>query len=532
LRKAGIPVAGADRLKLMENIAVLDLLALARFCLLEEDDYSLACLLKSPLLTKPFSEEQLFEVGWGRGRHSLWKAMQLRSSVHCADAVQQLSAWREEAQRTRPYEFFTSVLGSARRRILMRLGGEAKDALDAFLGAALDYEMNHSSSLQAFIQWFSSGDIEIKRNMEQVSGEVRIMTVHGAKGLEAPIVILPDTASIPDGRNESPLMSIATGSGAKLPLWRLPRQFESPGVALALAAQKDARAHEYRRLLYVAMTRAQDELYLCGYRSRNNPPIDCWHNLVAPAVLPMMRAIGDGSGWRLGADPVFVEEKPEPLRTADIPAWTFTVARQDELRSWTWPSYFGAPGQVPRQQLPSQQRGVLIHRILELLPDVPPAKRGEFIRAMARRGGTDEGAVTGLLTLLERPELVHLLGGDGLSEVPIVAEIKELGSISGRVDRVIVRPDEILLVDYKTDEDWPQMDDRVKPEYLLQMAAYRAAFRDVYPGMHVRCGLLWTSAPQFMELPDALLDEALASQSCASALTGQGADPTFPFRIA
>ncbi len=516
LRKAGIAVAGADRLKLMDNIAILDLLALARFCLLEDDDYSLACLLKSPLLAEPFSEDQIFEIAWQRGATSLWQTMQRSVAPHCMAAVQRLSTWKAQARSARPYEFFAGVLGGTRANILSRLGGEAKDALDAFLGAALDYERDHPSSLQGFIHWFSTGEVEIKRNMEQGSNEVRIMTVHGAKGLEAPIVILPDTVSLPDGRKQSPLMMIEAGrTGAKLPLWRLPKRFESPGIAAVKSVLKDDSSHEYRRLLYVAMTRARDELYVCGYRGRNNPAADCWYNLVESARPPEMREIGDG-GWRLGSDPVLVE-KPPVLETAkfEIPGWARRArGAEPDFNPWIAPSRLGGTASLPAQADPDRrkglERGTLLHGILQLLPDVPLEKRQEFVRRRVRKAGHDETAAAALLALIERPELRDVFSADGLSEIPIVADIKELGrTISGRIDRLILRQHEIVVVDYKTDRDWPSVPGLIKDHYLLQMAAYGAALRGIYPGTGVRCAFLWTEAPLFMEIPDALLAGAL-----------------------
>ncbi|MGH6906476.1 MAG: double-strand break repair helicase AddA [Aestuariivirga sp.] len=520
LRKADIPVAGADRLQLLENIAVMDLLALARTCLLADDDYSLACLLKSPLLPEPFSEDRILELAHNRGSRLLWERMLESAEPQCVAAVRQLSLWKEEARTARPYEFFAGVLGLTRMNFLSRLGSEARDVLDAFLNAALDYERDNPSSLQGFVHWFSSGDVEIKRDMEQGSNEVRIMTVHGAKGLEAPIVILPDTVSIPDGKKQSPLLMIETGNtGRKLPLWKLPKRFESAGIAALMEIQKDARSHEYRRLLYVAMTRARDELYVCGYGGRNKPGEDCWYNLVASAMRPEMRETGDEAGWRLGADPVFAGGAAEMAkRRVEIPAWASRVPKvEPDSTPWSRPSHLagtGPPPQFNASRLQGLERGVLIHRILQLLPDVPHAKRRDFVARVVKRAGYEESLATEISRLIERPDIVSLFGSDGLSEIPIMAGIAALGRrISGRIDRLILRPDEISAVDYKTDGDWPLEPASIKPEYLLQMAAYREALKDIHPGMRVRCAILWTEAPILMEIPDSLLDITLHHNS-------------------
>jgi ATP-dependent helicase/nuclease subunit A len=516
MRKEGVAVAGADRLKLMENIAILDLLALARFCLLAEDDHALACLLKSPLLATPFSEEQIFEIAWNRGHRSLWTMMCENSGPHCVAAVAQLSAWMRHARTSPPYEFFANVLRTNRRHFLARLGSEANDALDAFLESTLGYERDHNSSLQGFIHWFASGDIEIKRNMEQGANEVRIMTVHGAKGLEAPIVILPDTASIPDDRTQSPLMMIETAhSGVKLPLWRLPKRFESDALAALKGGLKQDRAHEYRRLLYVAMTRARDELYVCGYRGRSALAGDCWYNLVSHALLPKMREIDDGSGWRLGADPVFVDQPAAVAReTLPIPAWALEPPEPEpDRREWAAPSHLaGADVPSPLDDgKPSRlERGILMHRVLQLLPGVAAGERRIFIRNAVIKAGHDEALARELTALAERPELAELFDGDGISEVPIRAELtRQSLSISGRIDRLILREAEILAVDYKTDRGWPPAPAAIKPDYLVQMAAYGIALKAIHPGMKIRCMILWTAAPILMEIPDIVLEQAL-----------------------
>ena len=511
LRKEGVPVAGADRLRLSANLAVLDVLALARFCLLRKDDYSLACVLKSPLLTTPLSEEQLFTIAWDRGAHSLWEKLHASADPACAAAAEQLRPLCQAAPGARPYEFFAGLLGQCRSRIIARLGGEANDALDAFLEQALAYEGEHASSLQGFVQWFAAGDIEIKRNMEQATDQVRIMTVHGAKGLEAPIVILPDTTAIPEVRGQASLLMLESGnSGLKLPLWRLPKQFESAAIANLKAGRKESRLEEYRRLLYVAMTRARDELYIGGYRGKNQPTEDCWYNIVSEPLRPVMHDLDDGAGWRLGADPVVVADVAgAAISRIGIPAWLLRPPVVEEAATpWSVPSHLGPAEPLAAQRV---ERGLLIHRILQALPEIDPVQRGSAIRRMVAKAGSAPALADELCVLVERPEFSALFGPDGLSEVPIMARVGGGGGtlISGRIDRLILRETEILVVDYKTDRSWPLRPEGVKPDYLAQMAAYAAALRAIHPGFPVRCAILWTSAPQLMEIPDLVLHAAL-----------------------
>ena len=516
LRHEGVPVAGADRLQLTRSIAVLDLLALARFRLLPQDDYSLACLLKSPLVPQALNEKQLFDLAWQRGAKPLWQRLAESREPLCVEAHRQLASWLASAD-DRPFEFFAAVLAGARKRILARLGSEAGDALDAFLDQALAYEQDHSSSLAGFIAWFVAGETEIKRNMEQDSGEVRIMTVHGAKGLEAPIVILPDTADAPDHRQQSPLMMVEVRQDiARLPFWRLGNRPESSQVTDWKAGAKEVQAHEYRRLLYVAMTRARDELYICGYRGVREPPDDCWYNMIVPALKPTMREIADADGttlcWRSGSDPrLSGEALPSPSRDSALPAWIGSrSAPPAEAEPWQAPSRLRRERADTPELQRRARRGNLLHRLLQYLPDMAPEAREDYARRAIRREGFDEGLWAELQAVLKAPQFAAFFAPGGLSEVPVAARIRTLGRvISGRIDRLVVNAGEATILDYKTGRNWPETANEADPDHIRQLAAYREAVRQIYPGHIVRAAMLWTAAPKLMEIPSLMLDHAL-----------------------
>ncbi|MFT3988668.1 double-strand break repair helicase AddA [Aestuariivirga sp.] len=509
LRLAGIPVAGADRLKLGENLAVLDLMALARFCLMPGDDYALACLLKSPLAPRPLSEAQIFDLAAERGGQSLWQRLQDSADNDCQLIAARLMRWRGLAHSLRPFEFFGAVLTETRAAIYARLGSEARDALDAFLDATLAHERDHGASLQGFVQWFTSGDVEIKRNMEQGADEVRIMTVHGAKGLEAPIVILPDTVSMPDHKTASPLMMLETDNGGQdLPFWRLPGRYVSQALTRHKLAGEEDRAHEYRRLLYVAMTRARDELYVCGYRGQHEASDKCWYSMVEDALQPLMREAGDGVR-RMGDDPVLAAAKPvAATQVTELPAWLNTPPPPEpETEAHATPSSLGKSGAVNR---PAVARGLIIHRVLQLLPDVKAENWPAFIRRTLIKSGLDENDAVQLSDLVQREDVRAILAPGGMSEVPIRVKIAALDQpISGRLDRLLFRDGEVLAFDYKTDRAPPARPDAVSPAYRLQMAAYREALQAIHPGQAVRCFILWTETLGLMELPGSVLADAL-----------------------
>ncbi|WP_069308428.1 double-strand break repair helicase AddA, partial [Methylobrevis pamukkalensis] len=312
--EAGIPVAGADRLKLMRHIAVMDLLALARVVLLPEDDLTLAALLKSPLIG--ISEDTLFTLAHGR-RGFLHERLREAAATDaaCRLAHERIAGWRARADMIDPYAFFAGILAAdgGRRAFRARLGPEVDDVLDEFLALALAYVEGETPSLEGFLAFAAASEHEIKREMDARRNEARIMTVHGAKGLEAPVVFLVDQGSrpvhaahrpdivwlAPDADPAAPT-GRTTGDGGP-PVWvRSGRQ--PAAVEAAIEAERLAALQEYRRLLYVGLTRARDRLVVCGLAPGQTIEEPRWYGLVHDALVPeaetLTDAAGETTGWR------------------------------------------------------------------------------------------------------------------------------------------------------------------------------------------------------------------------------------------
>lgn len=513
LRSQGVPVSGADRLKLARSIAVKDLLALAQVALMPEDDYALACVLKCPALAKPLSEDQLMALAIGRGSSSLWEALRSSGNGTAVAAAAYLGRLAAIAPAARPYEFFAGILVQSRQSFLTRLGSEANDALDALLGLAIEFESDHAASLPSFLNWFASGESEIKRDMDKAAGEVRIMTVHGAKGLEAPIVFLPDTTSTPDRSRFEPLYMIDSGNGnLKVPFWPLSKRIESDGMHRLKQARADLRREEYHRLLYVAMTRPRDELYVCGYRPKRAIDPGCWYESVRSGLAGEMRETGGVA--RMGPDPqdAMAEIAAAPVTLDRPPAW-LTGPVQPEPPGATAQSVTAlsrADGPPVAGSPTAAARGTVIHRILEVLAETPPDRWPATAFRMGRSEGLDQQGVQSVLELAGSPVMRAVLGADGLSEVPVLADLPDHGGrIAGRIDRMVVSETGILAVDYKTGARWPETVASVDPAELRQMALYRAALRLVHPGQPIEMALLYTSAPLLLRLPGEVLDRAL-----------------------
>jgi ATP-dependent helicase/nuclease subunit A len=536
LKKMEVQVAGADRLVLTEHIAVMDLVALAEALLLREDDLALATALRSPLFG--FSDEGLFTVAYGRGRTSLRSMLERKAGEHAifADAATRLDELGRTARSETPFAFYAQLLGQggARAKFLKRLGPEANDALDEFLNLALDYERRQTPSLQGFLIWLRDARAEVKRDMEIARDEVRVMTVHGAKGLEAPVVILADTMTPPIGPR--PPRLLRTDDGAVI--WAGRKADDVPSAAAARAAALGEAEHEYRRLLYVAMTRAAERLIICGADGVNRRPKGCWYDLIVEPLKALLieeedagekvfryrKAAGGTAAAPAPVDTEPAKERhvlPTWLREAappDVPRYELispSAAFEDELdRTFAG----GAGSAAERRKAPL--RGRLVHRLMQSLPDIPEGVRKDavarYFETAAKEFSVAEQADIARQTLAIVNDLVfaELFAAGSRAEVPIVGFIprKEKGllAVSGQVDRLVVSGSAVLIADYKTDRAVPSRLTEVPKAYIAQLALYRALVSRIYPEKTIRAALVFTAGPRLIELPEAALDAALA----------------------
>jgi ATP-dependent helicase/nuclease subunit A len=530
LKQRDIPVAGADRLMLTEQLAVQDLMALGRFLLLPEDDLTLATVLKGPFFG--IDEETLFELAYDRGDEKLWARLRARAKQdpHLRETFERLSALLARADFVPPYELYAEILGThgGRRALLERLGTEAEDPVEEFLGLALAYEREHAPSLQGFLRWLVSGDTEIKRDFgARQRDEVRILTVHGAKGLEAPVVFLPDTMQLP--KPPEPLLWTARDG---LPLWCPRRDLAVPAYTTEKQAARARQLQEYRRLLYVALSRAQDRLYICGWQTREAPNEVCWYTLcraglgeiATPFAFDATALIGrdgwSGEGLRLSCAqniaPVREPRAPVPAAAGPLPHWVREAppAEPDRPRPLfpSRPSEAEPPTLSPLAARDADRfkRGLLVHRLLQSLPELPIGERDAAARrflALPTQGLSAEeqdDIRRATLAVLSHPDFAPLFGPGSQAEVPIVGLIGS-HAVSAQIDRLVVAEDRVLIVDYKTLRPPPAVEHEVPAIYLRQLAIYRAALARIYPGREIRCALLWTAGPQLMPISPEIL---------------------------
>jgi ATP-dependent helicase/nuclease subunit A len=557
LKACGIQVAGADRLMLTDQIAVQDLMALGDVLCLPEHDLALASVLKSPLFG--FDDDDLMALAPGR-KGSLWETLrQQGANERFRTAAETLQRWRMLSEQVPPFEFYSAILDAegGRMRMLARLGPEAGDAMDELLNLALAYDDGAPPSLQSFLAALRESQREVKRDMEQGRDQVRVMTVHGAKGLEAPIVFLPDTCSTRSARPANGLLVLDDAvrpSAVPAPfLWPVKGTSRVGAVQRAKNRIATAETEERNRLLYVALTRARDRLYVAGFEGAKPPQPDCWYNLVRNGLEGLLQKVEEADGrvvWRLSSPQT---AKPEPARTstgrsaafAPLPLWAMAKAPQEPVLTMPLsPSRLaplemeaenGAPSAfAPSRQRPSEPpilppvvlaedgrflRGTLTHALFEHLPSLDKASWDAAAEAfLAGRAPqlspqlrTDIAAET--LAVLRDAAFAPIFGPNSRAEVVIAADVPRPAGggpalrLAGKIDRLVHTGDAVLIVDYKTNRPPPADVAQVAEAYLLQLAAYRLGVACIFPGVPVRAAILWTDGPRLMEIPAGTLDD-------------------------
>lgn len=554
LKAAGIPVAGADRLVITDHIAVQDLMALGRVVSNAEDELSLASLLKSPLFG--FTDADLMALALGR-EGSLYRALRRATSDQAKAAFTRLEALRDRAGFTGIFEFYARLLGpeGGRAALSARLGPDTPEVVDAFLDLALAKESEGVSGLDAFLADLAANPPTVRREMSEAAGAVRIMTVHAAKGLEAPVVFLVDPGSAPFSDTHGARLMEWEDMPGLVPgmrpgwLWCPEKSLRNAVVERLRDREKDSAADEYRRLLYVGMTRAADRLILCGFAGSRGASDESWLARVTGSLAASATRIEDADGrllaHRIGEEPVpfaggaataepaaprilsfspLPPEPPLPRPLSPSAAGRLTIGSEENEEELPPPAL--ADAEAMRR---AARRGTLVHRLLQALPDIAPEKREQRARRYADLSVGEESdasraaLVARCLQILDDPQFAPLFAPGSRAEVAITGEV-ELGGtrwrVNGTVDRIAVEPTRILLVDYKTNRPGPAALEDVPRSHVLQLALYRAVLQPLYPGRRVAAALLYTEGPRLIALPEAVMDAALHVDAGSDTATG------------
>lgn len=531
-----VPVAGIDRIRLNQPLVVQDMLAAVRFVLQPHDDLNLASLLVSPLLG--WSQEDLLAHGYRGDAHkhqSLWEFLRTQDAL--AEQIEPLRALLNMADFNTPYQFLETIVSGpmqGRKKLTARLSHAALDPLEELLNTALAFEQDHIPTLQGFLDWFDRGDVEIKRDQLEGGNEVRLMTVHGAKGLQAPLVILANATFNPDekkGRGFDLSDPRQPDNSPEYPVVPI-RKPERTGLLDAYATKADARErHEHWRLLYVAMTRAEEHLVVAGKlgpKTKGEVPQQSWYYAVEQGLTALGAEETDSLRWlsqrtyggmNIGGAPAASSVKRQEISArvpATFPEWIFAPAPKEARppRPLT-PSDLGPdtvtnppPAKTMRA---AAERGKLLHNLFERLPDIAPEKRADVAdrwleRQKRVRDAKDrQDLVATALSVLDNPQWADLFSPESFAEAPIAAVVDQ-HVISGTVDRLLVTDDLITVVDFKTGRVVPQTADEAPIAYLRQMAAYVAALEKIFPGRAIKAALLYTHEPRLLELSAGLVE--------------------------
>lgn len=523
LHAAGVPVAGVDRLRLGSPLAVKDLVAALRFAAQPLDDLNLANVLVSPL--GEWTQDDLLKYAWRDKNVRLWDHLRRHDDPFVMETIERLRGLLERVDFEPPEALIHWMLTGpwqGRRKLVARLGREANDPIDELLNAAFAYSASHTPSLAGFIQWFDAGDADLKREAGGDDGLVRVMTVHGSKGLQAPIVILADAVGNPDESRDRPVELTEEASGKTVPILPFSKDERAGPIAVAVAEAKAAEKEEHWRLLYVAMTRAEEALYIggaLGKKDKDGPKPDSWYARLEPLMEGEVLhddIWGGRREWGELPPPVVLAKDVRQDIVKELPAWARTpIGPEPRPPRPLAPSSAGEdrsadPPLPPEHLALAARRGVLLHSLLERLPDVPRGNREQAARDwLARQAGdlpedAREDMLASALTVLSTPDFAQIFGPEALAEVPLAATVGGQ-VIAGTADRLLVTADGVTVVDFKTARRPPSCLDAIPDGIVRQMAAYVAALEVIYPERAVRAAVLYTETPQLFALPDALL---------------------------
>lgn len=508
-KTVGVNIAGVDKIKLSEQIAVNDLLALAQFTLLPSDDLNLACVLKSPLFG--LNDDDLFTLCYNRGQASVWQRVQTNPSF--SSTAQSLQQILNLAAHSRPFEFFSHILGRfhGRQKFIQRLGLECEDALDEFINLSLSFEQDHIPSMQLFVEWMNQDDVEIKRELEQNNLDaVRLMTVHGSKGLQAPIVILPDTVRVKTIKQEAGWLY-----NKEALFYPLGKDYYENNCSTLKEEQRTLSLEEYHRLLYVALTRAEECLCICGYKQKKQPSSESWYELCRQSLASIMQTSPNDILFYQTEQLTPTSAKPDlPTNkvNASVPKWLLSDAiKEAPLARPLTPSHLDESGISAISPLTATNdnmlynRGRIIHKLLQLLPSSDVASHvsviTQFLHTQAPElsSASCNQIISEVINLIEDPRFKELFGPQSAAEVSIMGEV-DGQIISGQIDRLVVLADQVIIVDYKTNRPAAQNLAEVPTAYLKQIRAYRCLAGRIYPHKKITSYILWTNTATMMQI--------------------------------
>ncbi len=504
LKLYDVPVAGSDRIMLNDHLAIMDIMSLCKFLLLPHDDLNLAILLKTPLIG--LSEENLFKLCYNRQPQSLWQQLIINKDSHdIIEIYNYLNDLLCQAKQLSIFELLNLIIEikNGRNKLIARLGEQVNDPLDELLNLALEFEQNYTSSLQHFVDFMDKGEISIKRDLEHGIDKVRIMTVHGSKGLQAPIVFMPDTLRKPDTKNSFLINKDLENIEI---FWSSSAKEDNKYCANIRSYNKANQFKEYYRLLYVALTRAEDELYICGDNS-NSAPEDCWYSIIKSSLLNIGKQ--EGGKYVYECEQTIKnnyldnsnQDKVIICKSGNIDSeFIFKSLAEEKVEESIAPSLIEQSDNDKEIDNLAIERGNIIHKLFEIIPNIAKDKQvnwisnylSKFEKIISKNDASNIKA--NLIEILNDPKFARVFSNDGVSEIPIRGSYQ--GKIvSGRIDRLVILEDKVLVIDYKTSSIILDGDYKVPSKYLMQMRIYKKVLEQIYPDKLIETAILWTNVP-------------------------------------
>ncbi len=476
--------------------------------------------MKSPLFN--LSEKALLEVSQGRKKKSLWASFSSFESYKDARAT--LAVLLKKVDQLSPYQLFHHVLTTlkGRQKFRARLSDECDDVLDEFLNLAFDFSHEKPNGLQGFVEYCQSSNPDIKRDFSRANLKaVRIMTIHGAKGLQAPIVFLPDTTRIPA---QYPMLLWDQGENDRLtPVWRTPSTLPCGKTEAIKEQEKSQQMAEYYRLLYVALTRAEDELVIAGWETTRETSDECWYHIVEPTLrqkgfqqhddsylyecpqqrqIPVKNVLAIGSravetpAWLFQSPPGEIGEA-EPLS----PSAFFSDKTQKETETKETFSLLETEGLDPYVE------GSYVHKLLEILPTLIQDQWELVAQNQALSFSISDWLppFEAVKKLLTHQDFQGVFGENSYAEVDVSGGIQGQ-KFNGQIDRLIIENKKITIIDFKSNKASPQSLDEVPESYIGQLKIYKELIQKIYPAHEVSCELIWVRPALRMPVPSSFLD--------------------------
>ena len=527
MKKKNIPVSGVDRMDLNNHIAIMDLIALGKWVLFIQDDLSLANILKSPICG--LNEDDLFFLTHDRGKISLWENITKNKdhNINISNCFKLLIELSELYRDIGVFEFYSYIIDviNIRKKYSERIGNEVHEYFDEFLNITMDFDKNHTSSLQHFININGRKERTIKRDLESEKNEVRVMTIHGSKGLQSPIIFLPDTIHRNNNKdNLKWLDSRNKNEDSSLFIWNT--KHTSDITKEIIKNTLDKEYEESLRLLYVAMTRAESELYISGYQNKRPKSVTeiyekSWYNIIKSSLADMAVISKDKNGDEIyiiesksdNKSNTYIHENNKQIEnTPPIPEY-FSLSQTivDSNTEFITPSINKSESHQPLRDTEEIKRGNIIHYLLEVLVKIEPEKRYKAAKKFLTNSPMDdkESIIREVISVLEDPELSFLFSTKSKSEVAITGNYKN-HVISGQIDRLVITDDIIYIIDYKTSRNPPKSSDKIPHNYLRQISLYKHSVSDIYKDREIICYLLWTHSLQLQKIDNNVIEKTLS----------------------